>query len=425
MARVSGSVAALVTMVAIGTFSRLGSAQESPCSGAVNRASLSRCAVEVSPLVKSVAADRQVASARLRTAAPWLPSNPVLGVSLATRRHDNDPRATNWYATVSQEFEIGGQRALRRSSAEADLASNAQRLIAARRAAAVLAWKAYFEALAARDEAIVARRLEALSTAIAEATQIMAERGVIAGLDADLADVAASRTRQARIAADGRVTSSRVTLASLLMVPVENLKVEGELEPLREVAAKARRTGDAPRPELGMMEWEARSFEARSRLWQRQRIPNLTVSAFAQNDGFNERVLGLGLAVPIALPFPIGRTYAGEIAEAQASARYTRVEASRLQLDLRRETAVALAEYESRVAERDAIAPEKFTRAEDTLTVLAAEVRAGKLAPRDAFVAQQTMIELLQGRVAARRAVCLASVELARAAGLPLEEGEP
>lgn len=414
-------IAALAAGVAVGVISSGAEAQE---CGVVTRASLSRCAVEASGVVRSAGAERQVASARVRAAAPWLPSNPVLAVSLATRRHESDPRVTNWYATLSQEFEIGGQRAQRRAGAEAEVASSGQRVVGARRAAAVAAWRAYFEALAARDEAALARRLEALSTSIAEATQAMSERGVVAGLDADLADAAAARTRQARIAADGRVASSRVVLASLLGVPVEGLQVAGELEPLRDVVARAKRAGETARPELGAMEWEARGYEARSRLLERQRIPNLTFSAFAQSDGFNERVLGLGLALPIALPFPVGRTYAGEIAEAQASARLVRVEATRRQLELRREASVALAEYESRVAERDAIAPERFSRAEDTLTLLASEVRAGKLAPRDAFMAQQTLIELLQGRVSARRAVCVASVELARAAGVPLEEGE-
>jgi cobalt-zinc-cadmium efflux system outer membrane protein len=43
------------------------------------------------------------------------------------------------------------------------------------------------------------------------------------------------------------------------------------------------------------------------------------------------------------------------------------------------------------------------------------------LAVRDAVLAQQTLIELLQANVAAKRALCIASVELARAVGLRLD----
>jgi outer membrane protein, heavy metal efflux system len=406
-------------------FPRPAFAREPACSSVVTRSSISPCAVAASVDVRVGAVDKEVTAARALAARPWLPSNPVISASIATRRTDESPRATNWYATLAQEVELGGQRSARLSSAEADRSASSERFIGARRAAAAAAWKAYFAALASSEEVALATRMEALTAKVAETTQAFADRGAIAGLDADLADAVASRARQARIGAEGRVKASRAVLASLLAVPAESLEVQGELEPLRDVLAKARARGDAPRPELAALEWQAKASEARSRVFERQRIPNLTVSGFVQNDGFNEHVIGLGVALPIPLPGPVGRTFAGEIAEAQASARYARADAVRLGVTLRRETAVALAEYEARVAERDAISAEKFARLETTLTSLADEVKAGRMSPRDAFLAQQALIDLLQSRVTARRLACEASVELARVAGLPLEEGEP
>lgn len=387
----------------------------------VKRGTLARCAIDASPVVRVGAAERDLAGARVRVAAPWLPSNPVLGLSAAARRNDTEPRATNWYASLSQELEIGGQRAARVASAEADVAATEQRALAARRGVAITAFRAYFEAVAARDELALARRLEALTRAVADTTQTFAERGAIAGLDADLADAVAARAKQGRIGAEGRAATARTVLAALLAVPVERVEVEGDLAPLRDVVDRARRASVAGRPELRALEWEARAHDARSRQYERQRIPNPTVSAFLQNDGFNERVFGLGLS----LPLPVGRTYAGEIAEARASARLLRTESTRVEAELGRELAAALGEFDTRIAERDAITDEKYARAETTLTTLAGEVSAGKIAPRDAFLAQQTLIELLQGRVAARRLVCLASLDVARAAGLMPEGGEP
>jgi cobalt-zinc-cadmium efflux system outer membrane protein len=52
---------------------------------------------------------------------------------------------------------------------------------------------------------------------------------------------------------------------------------------------------------------------------------------------------------------------------------------------------------------------------------MAAEVEAGRLAVRDAVVAQQQLMDVLRARVEARRALSVASVELALAAGVPLE----
>ena len=67
--------------------------------------------------------------------------------------------------------------------------------------------------------------------------------------------------------------------------------------------------------------------------------------------------------------------------------------------------------------------PERRRRAEDRLEELQAEIEAGRLGVREVLVAQQTLIELLQTDLAERRALCLASVELARALGVPLEGG--
>ena len=403
----------------------LGHAAGVSCSSLVTRASVGPCAALVSPDVRLGAVDQEIAAARGLAAKTWLPSNPVISAAVATRSNDVNPRATNWYATLAQEIEIGGQRGARVVSADAERSASGQRLVAARRAAAVAAWKAYFAVLASTEELGLATRLEGLTAKVAETTQAFADRGAVAGIDADLSDAVASRARQARIAAEGRRSSSRAVLASLLAVPVGELRVEGELEPLRDVAVKARRAEGAPRPELLALQEQAKVFEARSRVFERQRVPNLILSGFIQNDGYNERVIGLGVALPIPLPGPVGRTYAGEIAEAHASARYALADAGRLRAVLGRETAVALAEYDARVAERDAIPREKFARIEATLTSLADQISAGRLAPRDAFLAQQALIDLLQSQVTARRLACEASVEVARASGLTLEEGEP
>jgi cobalt-zinc-cadmium efflux system outer membrane protein len=152
-------------------------------------------------------------------------------------------------------------------------------------------------------------------------------------------------------------------------------------------------------------------------------VPNPTVSVFVQNDGFNERVIGLGVAVPIPLPAPVGRTYAGEIAEADALSQRAEIERSRVERELRLEIADATATYTAHRLAVEAMTPERMRRAEDSLRDLQVEIEAGRLGVREALVAQQTLIELLQTNIAQRRALCLASVDLARALGVPLEGG--
>jgi cobalt-zinc-cadmium efflux system outer membrane protein len=135
-------------------------------------------------------------------------------------------------------------------------------------------------------------------------------------------------------------------------------------------------------------------------------------------------VLGVGLSLPIPLP-GLGRTYAGEIAEAEASARRSASEQRLLERSLWLDLDSARSEYRSRAAELAAFIPEQLERARTTLQALAHEVQSGRLAVRDAIVAQAALIELLEAHVAARAGLCLASVELVRAAGVPLSRWLP
>jgi cobalt-zinc-cadmium efflux system outer membrane protein len=170
---------------------------------------------------------------------------------------------------------------------------------------------------------------------------------------------------------------------------------------------------------------ERRAFELRAAAFRRTRIPNPTLSLFAQNDGFNEHVFGAGLSLPIPLPGNVGRTYLGEIAEAEALAQKAAIDRERLARAIRLEILTALSTFNSRAAEVQAFTSERVTRAHETLRSLGEEVEAGRLSVRDALVAQQALVELLQADVAARRAWCLASVDLARAAGVTLEGETP
>jgi cobalt-zinc-cadmium efflux system outer membrane protein len=179
------------------------------------------------------------------------------------------------------------------------------------------------------------------------------------------------------------------------------------------------------RPETQALDAERRAMQLRASAFRRSRVPNPTLSVFAQNDGFNERVLGLGVSLPIPIPGNVGRTYDGEVAEAEALAQRATAEREQVRREMRAKLAIAASAFESRRLEVAAFSAELRANAETSLNALGQEVATGRLSVRDAVIAQQALIDLLQNYVAARRAWCLASVELARAAGTPLERGTP
>ena len=425
--QILGAGLSVVLLAVAAALPRTAKADERPGCTSVTRSNLVDCALIASLSVRSEGWAMRAAEGRLQAASPWLPSNPVLAVSVA-RREEGQRADKNWSAELSQELEVAGQRGMRRAVARAELEAAKQRRSLVMREVAAAAWQAYFEALAARESERVAMRLEAAMAVIAAALGQFSEQGLASGVDADLARVAALNAEQARRAAGRRRLLAEVRLATILGVPPEGgttLNVTGELAPLPASTVERASAPGAARPELAILEAERRAFEARASSFQRARVPNVTVNVFAQRDGFAERVYGVGLALPLPLPYPVGRTYAGEIAEAEALAQQSRAEGEKTRRELRGNLASARAEYASYVEALQTFTPESLARAEQTLHDTAEQVATGRIAVRDAIFAERTLIEFLETNIEARRALCLASVALARAAGVALERGAP
>ena len=156
--------------------------------------------------------------------AHFLPSNPVLNVSAASRVGTTE-RAVNWYLTLGQEFELAGQGALRADAAQGELRAQQHRVEVTRRELLARAWSAYFTALATRERLALATKLEAASREVAVTVRAMADNGVASAVEAEVADAAALRASQARI--DGERGD-------------EGARLDGGREPFEEGAIDAR-----------------------------------------------------------------------------------------------------------------------------------------------------------------------------------------
>lgn len=399
------------------------------CGRKVTRASVVPCALAASLAARGERQSVEAMRGRERAASVVFPSNPMLEVMVAGRKAATQS-AVNWYVTVSQEIEIGGQRGARLDAARAEVAAQSKRAAAAEREAAAAAWIAYFEAIAARDELALTSRLAAIAGALATSARARADQGLAAPVDADVAYAGSVRAIQARAAAERRAWAAAAALASAVGAdPTEGaIAVEGDLVPLsvgeEDPARLADRAAEA-RADLHAAKAESAASERRIAALRRGRIPNLTLSATVQNDGFNERVFGGGIGLPIPLPWPVGRTNAGEIAEAAAIARRAETEVERLRKQVRLDVATAAQAMSSRRRELAAFDDKALARADEGLKSIGQELATGRLSVREALVAQQALVELLLAHVESKRALCIASVALARAAGVALERGAP
>jgi len=398
--------------------------QTRDCSAHVDRTNLIPCALDASLAVRAEETGLSATEARRTTASVILPSNPVLALSGSRRSLENGAQtALNWSAELSQELEIAGQRSARKRTADAEHAAQTRRVLLSKRDTAAAAWTAYFEAIAAKREQELANTLLQASQRMSAVARGKAEQGLLASVDADVVEAASLRVLQAKLNASRKWAVATAALSALLGRDASRpiTTVNGELSPL--VGADEASASNADRPELQLLADEQQVLDARAQTLRRGRVPNPTLSVFAQNDGFNERVYGLGLAIPIPLPSPVGRTNAGEITELEALGRRVQVERTRLERKLGLEVATAAAELRAHRDTLAALTPPMLERAERSLVDLSDAVNTGRLSVRDALIAQQALLELLQTNLSERLELCLASVRLARALGRPLEAG--
>jgi outer membrane protein, heavy metal efflux system len=382
----------------------------------LDRRNVVACVLRLSAVLRGELASQRVVAARRATGQPFLPSNPTLNGSLASRVGPDD-RATNWSLTVAQEFEVAGQSALRVDVAQKEVGAQAYRFEAARRAVAGQAWFAYFSVLASQERLALAQTLEANSAGVAATARAMALVGLASEADVDVAETAALAAAQERFAHEGFVAANKAVFMRLAgLGPV--LTVEGALEPLQSFDGSPSVQAQAA---VLALEGEAQAAAASVALLQRERIPKPTISVFAQNDGFDERVFGVGLSLPIPLPHPVGRTNAGPIAEAHAVSERFALQAEVVRHELSAEYVAAVAALQA-ATKSVALYPEaRRQRAQARLASLASQVSAARMPVRDALLVQQALVEQLKAGIDAHEAWCVASVRVGLATGQSLE----
>jgi cobalt-zinc-cadmium efflux system outer membrane protein len=272
-------------------------------------------------------------------------------------------------------------------------------------------------------------RIARTAETLVELARSSERAGLGSVLTADVAMVASVRVRRQQIEAEQRVASASAVLAGLIGQDpaIGALAVQGDLSPLP-MPADVTQLVDAAltkRAEIELAKSEREVFLKQVELYRRARVPNPSVVLYAQRDGFAERVLGGGVAFPITLPSPLGRSFAGEIAERKALARQAEAEVERWRRQVRTEVFVGFQDVLARRAELALFEGDRLQRAEAHLEALGQEMASGRMSIREAVILQQTFLEYLGTHIEARRALALASVELARVAGLLPEESKP
>lgn len=398
------------------------------CGRLLDPVTVVRCAVVASPEVRMARAQREAAAGRRISAAALLPSNPVVTGALSSRRRPAPEPATvlNWNVTLSQELEIAGQRGARVDAAEAEEATLFRRVGVAEQEVAAGALSAYYEAIAAQEAVRFATELAQTAQALAAYAEGRAREAVLAGIEADVARAEATRIGLVAFEAERRLAQARAALGALIDVDGGRLALPDRLSLPASLSLPAGPLEDQAlrlRGEVAAAEMERRVLERRLAVVRRERVPNLTLSAFAERGEIDDRILGVGLSVPIPLPAPVGRTRAGEIAETLAQIRAAEASQELVRRRVRLEVARATAALRAREGAAVLFGADLLSRARADLGSLREAISSRQLSLREGLQWQRTFIELLQADIDVRLARALAWVEFRRVVGMPLASG--
>jgi outer membrane protein TolC len=333
-----------------------------------------KAAVAQSPDIQRAKYEVQRAEAGLLSARPLLPSRPVLEGDYETGKPFNDPdeRLT---LGLSQEFEIGGQRSIRRSIAEADIARAEFILHSVERQVGLLSRLLYGRASNLFRQSVLGDSLVATSTRVTEAAHRRLAVGDIAQLEFNAIRLDELRQTSLQERVHAEYESALIELSKLTGIEVDNSVTLMSASPVVSSLTLSLDSIVLLNPELQSQMQEVARLEFERDLAHAQQTPNPTIGvAFSKStlvigrdaiagdrtivggiDQIRKTENSLNFKLSLGLPFQFSSLYAtGADQVARAEAEIGLARAAQVGLRRRLESRISLLRIQLARLERTA-----------------------------------------------------------------------
>jgi len=337
-----------------------------------------------------------LARARLEKARLLLPSNPVLAGTLSNKDKPAEAgggKYTNYSVTLSQEFEVAGQRGIRIDIAEKDLARVALGIRDRERVLAYEVKNGFVRALLLHKREELTKKVVKVQEELLEFTRIRYKAGSVSGLEVNLAEVELGKAKRDDLSVTRELKESLIALQGLMGAkPTGGFKVEGDVsvhayrlpdkQTLREKA-------ELLRPDLKASDEEVELSSRAVDLAKREAIPNVTFGGFQSRDEtLNER----GVLMSVSIPLFDRKQAERKAAEArvwQAKARRSGIEKA-----LDREIEDAYNNLAVSLRELSVFEEEILNKSMEALNLLNFAFREGKISFFEVRTAQKDTLEM-------------------------------
>lgn len=218
-----------------------------------------------------------------------------------------DGMGSPYELSITQEFEVAGQRGLRTLGARENTNRVRYDVMDRGRRSLGDAQVAFFRSAAANERARVAERLLGLNAALVNAVRTQLREGEISALEATLAEIEAGRSRARAVSARQEATSTALDLARQLGLGRDTVpsavvdSAPGVPEAMLTEEALVQQALRL-RPDLEVVDASGRQVDASRRLAERGAFPNLRFGAVAERNRATRPEPRVGLSVGVSVP---------------------------------------------------------------------------------------------------------------------------
>lgn len=371
-------------------------------------------------------------SGRKKIASYYFPSNPTFSGYVANRNGDStgsiissgSATANNFQVMVNQEIFTNGKREIAIQIADEEFKSQVFRLESVKRILEFEALKKltkyrylYLEKENSNNSLQLVKELKKISKA-------RINEGLSPGIDESLSESEEIRIFKIWNQTHRQFENAKSELEVLLGYPIDSneetsfhWKIPADLPKEKSELVKI---AYQYRPEIFLTEKEIELALLRHNEVRRQKIPNVSLGAFAQNDGFNERVVG-GM---LTLPLVIWRDYEGESMITASKIESSKELKESVSRNVKQEVLFALTNYLTLSDEIQLYDEKKMQRAEVDLKNLQEAIQFGKIKIIDAINHQRILLQTKLNYLNTKSEYEISQIELIRVLGLPTQSME-
>lgn len=375
-------------------------------------------------------AREQLRQAQARLLQSGLRLNPTLDATYTTDRIASNEGSGGYSVGYTQPFELGGKRGKRARVAEVSVEIARAQIADAERLAIAQVRTLYGEALAASARLDLLKRTADLNQQMVKVMQVQRTAGDASRLDETLLRAASNQVAAQRIQANAQLDGFLFQIRNLIGEPADTpilLRTSAEPAPLNFTEGEATSLALSDRPDLKAARLREELADAGIDLAKSQVVP--TIDGFVR---FGQDKLALeNLPTPgslyvendkqvsfgVSIPLPIFNRQQGNIAEASSQKAQAQTQRESLELQVRRDVAIAYRNYEAAKNTLEVLRAGVVGPNQQSFQIIQLAYRLGELRLLDVVNQERILIDAQTAYSGAQRDYYVAIADLERAVG--------